>query len=150
MRQVALRFAMRVSGLAFGLALAARPVGLAGLPRSRAGPGDDSAKTLEGQPAQCAGEIDRVTGLVIIHSPWAPAEPMVLDATQLGGMADEVLSGPGYAVSDLALQIKSIAGDEADEWERTPSRGPDRATGARTAYPRDRSRRAAGTAFRRG
>ena len=104
---------MRVSGLAFGLALAARPVGLAGLPRSRAGPGDDSAKTLEGQPAQCAGEIDRVTGLVIIHSPWAPAEPMVLDATQLGGMADEVLSGPGYAVSDLALQIKSITGDEA-------------------------------------
>ena len=54
------------------------------------------------------GEIDRVAGLVIIHSPWAPAEPMVLDATQLGGMADEVSSGPGYAVSDLAVQIKSI------------------------------------------
>ena len=63
------------------------------------------------------GEIDRVAGLVIIHSPWAPTEPMVLDATQLGGMADEVSSGPGYAVSDLAVQIKSIRKDEADKWE---------------------------------
>jgi len=63
------------------------------------------------------GDIDTVAGLAIIHSPHAPAEPMVLDATQLGGMADEAAEGPGYAVSDLAVQIKSIRRDEADKWD---------------------------------
>jgi hypothetical protein len=33
---------------------------------------------------------------------------MVLDSNQLGGMADEVDGAPGYAVSDLAVQVKSI------------------------------------------
>jgi hypothetical protein len=62
------------------------------------------------------GTIERFAGLVILHSPQAPANPMVLDSVQLGGMADEASSGPGYAVSDLAVQVKSIRKDEADKW----------------------------------
>ena len=54
---------------------------------------------------------------MIIHSPQAPADPMVFDSTQLGAMADETSSGPGYAVSDLAVQVKSIRKDEDDKWE---------------------------------
>ena len=63
------------------------------------------------------GEIDRFAGLIIIHSPNAPADPMVYDSTQLGAMADESSSGPGYAVSDLAVQVKSIRKDEEDKWK---------------------------------
>jgi hypothetical protein len=64
-----------------------------------------------------SGMIDRLAGLVILNSPNAPADPMVLDSTQLGGMADEVGSSPGYAISDLAVQVKSIRVDEADKWD---------------------------------
>ena len=53
---------------------------------------------------------------MILHSPQAPANPLVFDSVQLGGMADEASSGPGYAVSDLAVQVKSIRKDEADKW----------------------------------
>ncbi len=63
------------------------------------------------------GTIDRIAGLAILHSPQAPANPLVFDSVQLGGMADEVSSGPGYAVSDLAVQIKSIRIDRADKFE---------------------------------
>jgi hypothetical protein len=63
------------------------------------------------------GQIDTVAGLVIIHSPNAPANPYVLDATQLGGMADETGASPGYAVSDLAVEVKSIRKDETDSWK---------------------------------
>ena len=64
-----------------------------------------------------SGSIDTVAGLTILHSPHAPTEPMVLDSTQLGGMADEAAEGPGYAVSDLAVQIKSIRDDSRDKWD---------------------------------
>lgn len=63
------------------------------------------------------GTIDVLAGLTLINSPNAPADPLVLDSTQLGGMADETGSAPGYAVSDLAVQIKSIRQDEADRWD---------------------------------
>ena len=59
-----------------------------------------------------------MAGLAIIHSPHAPTEPMVLDSTQLGGMADEASEGPGLRrVSDLAVQIKSIRDDSRDKWD---------------------------------
>jgi hypothetical protein len=63
------------------------------------------------------GSIDRLAGLAIINSPNAPADPMVLDSTQLGGMADEVAGAPGYAVSDLAVQVKSIRDEDHDMWK---------------------------------
>ena len=62
------------------------------------------------------GEIERLAGLVLIHSPHVPNDPLVLDSTQFGGMADEVSGAPGYAISDLAVQIKSIREDGRDRW----------------------------------
>lgn len=63
------------------------------------------------------GEMDVIAGLVILHSPSAPSDPYVLDSTQLGGMADEQGASPGYTVSDLAVEIKSIRKDETDSWK---------------------------------
>ena len=49
--------------------------------------------------------------------PGAADNPWVLDSTQLGGMADEVDGAPGYAVSDLAVEVKSIRKDTEDAWD---------------------------------
>jgi hypothetical protein len=65
------------------------------------------------------GQVERVAGLNIIVTPnMNPAtSAFVLDSTQLGGMADEMDGAPGYAVSDLAVQIKSIRLDSNDAWD---------------------------------
>lgn len=62
------------------------------------------------------GEVERVAGLTIVVSP-AITNPIILDSTQLGGMADETEGSPGYAVSDLAVQVKSIRDDKTDSWD---------------------------------
>ena len=43
--------------------------------------------------------------------------PYVMDSTQLGGMADEMDDAPGYAMSDLAVQVKSLRLDANDAWD---------------------------------
>lgn len=63
-----------------------------------------------------SGDIEVIAGLRIVVSP-SITTPLVLDSTQLGGMADEQASAPGYAVSDLAVQVKAIRVDEADRWD---------------------------------
>lgn len=64
------------------------------------------------------GEVERVAGLTIVVSPAIAANSaMVLDSTQLGGMADEMDGAPGYAVSDQAVQVKSIRLDGQDGWD---------------------------------
>jgi hypothetical protein len=63
-----------------------------------------------------SGEVERIGGLTIVVSP-AITTPLVLDSTQLGGMADETDGAPGYAVSDLAVQVKSIRKDDLDAWD---------------------------------
>jgi len=64
------------------------------------------------------GNIERVAGLNIIVSPAVAAgNAFVLDSTQLGGMADEMDGAPGYAISDLAVQVKAIRKDEQDAWD---------------------------------
>jgi hypothetical protein len=62
------------------------------------------------------GQIERIAGLVILHSPNAPTHPYVFDSTQLGGMADEQAAPAGYNVADLAVQVKSIRKEELDAW----------------------------------
>jgi hypothetical protein len=62
--------------------------------------------------------VENVAGLNIIVSPAiASGNAYVLDSTQLGGMADETDGAPGYAVSDLAVQVKSIRQDQLDAWD---------------------------------
>lgn len=62
------------------------------------------------------GQVERIGGLVIIVSP-SITTPLVLDATQLGGMADETAAMPGYAVSDLGVQVKVIPHEGNDSWD---------------------------------
>jgi hypothetical protein len=64
------------------------------------------------------GEVVRIAGLAVIVSPNLPANTAyVLDSKALGGMADETDGAPGYSVSDLAVQVKSIRRDEQDAWD---------------------------------
>lgn len=63
-----------------------------------------------------SGEVQTVAGLTIVVSPTI-TNPLVCDSTQLGGMADELDSAPGYGMSDLAVQIKSIRKDGNDAWD---------------------------------
>jgi hypothetical protein len=65
-----------------------------------------------------SGEIDRIAGMQIVVSPTIPSgQAVVLDSTQLGGMADEMDGAPGYSVADLAVQVKSIRLDANDAWD---------------------------------
>jgi hypothetical protein len=64
------------------------------------------------------GQIETFAGLVLVVAPSSvAANPYVLDSMQLGGMADETDTSPGYAVSDLAVEIKSLRVDEKDKWD---------------------------------
>jgi hypothetical protein len=64
------------------------------------------------------GNIETIGGLTIVVSPSSVAQnPYVLDSTQLGGMADETDDAPGYAMDQLAVQIKSIRQDDKDAWD---------------------------------
>jgi hypothetical protein len=64
------------------------------------------------------GSVQSVAGMNIIVSPAITAgNAYVLDSTQLGGMADETDGAPGYAVSDLAVQVKSIRNEKEDSWD---------------------------------
>jgi hypothetical protein len=64
------------------------------------------------------GAIEIIAGLTIVVSPSAVAvNPYVLDADQLGGMADEMDGAPGYAMDQLAVQVKSIRLEGNDAWD---------------------------------
>lgn len=65
------------------------------------------------------GLIETIAGLKVIKTPNMPvaSSAYVLDSTELGGMADETDGAPGYAVADLAVQIKAIRRDETDSWD---------------------------------
>jgi hypothetical protein len=62
------------------------------------------------------GQIERIGGLVILVSP-AITNPLIADSQQLGGMADEMGTSPGYAVGDLAVETKAIRDDDRDMWK---------------------------------
>lgn len=64
------------------------------------------------------GQIEIIGGLtIVVGGSMAGLDPYVLDSTQLGGMADEQDQAPGYAVSDLAVQVKSMRKDDFDAWD---------------------------------
>jgi hypothetical protein len=65
------------------------------------------------------GEVQQIAGMKIIVTPNLPVATsmFVLDSQQLGGMADEQESSPGYTFADMAVQVKSIRLDENDAWD---------------------------------
>lgn len=64
-----------------------------------------------------SGQIERVAGLAVLKTPALTTSALVLDSQSLGGMADEMDGAPGYAVADLAVQVKSIRKDDLDAWD---------------------------------
>jgi hypothetical protein len=65
------------------------------------------------------GQIDTIAGLTIVvaGTNFFTGGPIVLDSQQLGGMADEMDNAPGYAMDQLAVQVKSIRLDSNDAWD---------------------------------
>jgi hypothetical protein len=63
------------------------------------------------------GQVENVAGLKILVTPALTTTALVLDSTQLGSMVDEMDGAPGYSVSDLAVQVKSIRLESNDAWD---------------------------------
>jgi hypothetical protein len=67
------------------------------------------------------GTIETIGGLAIIVGGnlgvTGTTGPVVLDSAQLGGMADEMDNAPGYAMDQLAVQVKTIRLDSNDAWD---------------------------------
>lgn len=66
------------------------------------------------------GTIETIAGLTIVvagSNSFGITGPVVLDSAQVGGMADESDAAPGYAVSDLAVEVKSIRLESNDAWD---------------------------------
>lgn len=63
------------------------------------------------------GMIETVANLTVLKTPSLTTTALVLDSQMLGGMADETDGAPGYAVAELAVQVKSIRRDDLDAWD---------------------------------
>jgi hypothetical protein len=65
------------------------------------------------------GAFPVLNGLRWLVTPNLPTAQtaLILDSTQLGGMADEDLGGPGYArVGGVGVEVKSIRDEKKDRW----------------------------------
>lgn len=66
------------------------------------------------------GEFQVIAGLRVLPTPnmGTTGTVLVLDSTQLGGMADERLGGPGYSSGNggVGVEAKSIREDANDRW----------------------------------
>lgn len=65
------------------------------------------------------GSLPVVGGLRIVASQYVPfpTSALVLDSTQLGGMADEQLGGPGYTGGIGGVESKTIRKDSNDSYD---------------------------------
>lgn len=66
------------------------------------------------------GDFPTIDGKRWLATPNLPSAStaLVLDSASLGGMADELLGGPGYASvpGDFGVEVKSIRKDDTDSW----------------------------------
>jgi hypothetical protein len=72
-----------------------------------------------GQNPILTGDFPVILGMRWLASPNVPTAgvSLVVDSTQLGGMADENLGGPGYAgTGQTGVEAKSIRDDHKDQW----------------------------------
>ncbi len=77
------------------------------------------ARESTGDNPALTGQFPVIAGLRWLATPniIAADTALVLDSTQLGGMADENLGGPGYSGQGPAgVEGKSIRDDEEDAW----------------------------------
>lgn len=71
------------------------------------------------QSPALTGDFPMIGGMRWLSTPNLPTagQALVLDSTQLGGMADEQLDGPGYVnVNGIGAQTKVMRDDEDDQW----------------------------------
>ena len=70
----------------------------------------------EQQNPLATGVVQDFMGMTWVKSTFVPfSDPILVDQSRLGGMADEDLRSPGYASLD-GLETKSIRKDESDEY----------------------------------
>lgn len=72
-----------------------------------------------GNSPALTGEFPTIAGMRWLSTPNLPTAgtALVLDSTQLGGMADEDLGGPGYVnAGGIGVQAKTMRDDEDDQW----------------------------------
>jgi len=65
------------------------------------------------------GNFPVIAGMRWLSTPNLPvaSAALVLDSTQLGGMADEALGGPGYSsAGGVGVEVKTMRQDEEDQW----------------------------------
>jgi len=65
------------------------------------------------------GTFPVIANLRVLPTPNLPTAgvAMVVDSTQLGGMADENIGGPGYVSAEgVGIQAKTIRKDDEDKW----------------------------------
>ena len=65
------------------------------------------------------GEFPVILGmrwLSTTNSP-TPGDALIVDSTQLGGMADEQLAGPGYQGAVAGIETKSIRDEKKDKYD---------------------------------
>lgn len=64
------------------------------------------------------GQFPVILGMTWLSTPNLPTAgtAMVVDTSQLGGMADEPLGGPGYTGAQAGVESKSIRQDELDRY----------------------------------
>lgn len=65
------------------------------------------------------GEFPVIDGMRWLATPNIPVAnaALVVDSTQLGGMADEDLGGPGYSGAMQGIETKSIRDEDADKYK---------------------------------
>ncbi|NHI16859.1 hypothetical protein [Microbacterium excoecariae] len=73
----------------------------------------------EGGNPLTSGTWPQALGLTWLTSPHTPStDPMLLDTTQLGGMADEQIGGPGYiSERGVGVETKSLRDDDNDRYK---------------------------------
>lgn len=65
------------------------------------------------------GQFPVIDGMRWLATPNVPTAnaALIVDSTQLGGMANEKLGGPGYSGGDLGIETKSIRDDDNDQYK---------------------------------
>jgi len=63
------------------------------------------------------GMIETIANLRVVKTPALTTTALVVDSAALGGMADETAGAPGYAVADLAVEVKAIRLESNDAWD---------------------------------
>ena len=78
-----------------------------------------TARETASQNVILTGDFPTILGMRWLATPNIPTAntALVVDSSQLGGMADEDLGGPGYVnVGGIGVQVKTMRDDNEDEW----------------------------------